>query len=254
MKYTFPNLIFPLTSGGGGGGSYVLPIATESTLGGVKAKAKTDENAEIAIDSNAKLWAKVPAQVQSDWNETDTDDPAYIANKPTIPEAYTLPSASTNTLGGVKAESIPSGSGIDVNINGNDKLFVTNQDVQSDWDESDNTKPGYIANKPTIPDVSGKRDLPASVSVHVIDPNTAIGNVAANTVYTCDASLTYLNITAVETSDLESQVWFVAGATAPTVVLPSNVPVIGLTTFKASKGYVISFQNGVAVVGEYDVS
>lgn len=42
------------------------------------------------------------AQVQSNWNETNTSSKAYIQNKPTIPEAYSLPTASADTLGGIK--------------------------------------------------------------------------------------------------------------------------------------------------------
>ena len=213
--FTYPIVYFPMTPGSGGGGSsYVLPQASSSELGGIYADPATEAMTQPVGIRNGKLFTPPGAeQVQSDWDETDTNDPAYIANKPTIPSL-----------------------------------------VQSDWDEADTTDPAFIANKPTIPDISGKRDLPATVSVHVTDPSTAIGNVAANTVYTCDASLTYLNITAVETSDLESQVWFVAGNSNPTIQLPSTVPVIGSATFQAGKGYVISFQNGVAVIGEYSVS
>lgn len=36
--------------------------------------------------------------------------------------------------------------------------------VQSDWNEADDTKPGYIKNKPTIPDVSNKADKVASAT------------------------------------------------------------------------------------------
>ena len=44
-------------SGGSGGGSYTLPVATSSTLGGVLAKAKTNgDTVEVAVDSNGKLY------------------------------------------------------------------------------------------------------------------------------------------------------------------------------------------------------
>lgn len=42
-------------------------------------KAQARENIGTASESD------IPDPVQSDWNETDTDDPAYIKNKPTIP-------------------------------------------------------------------------------------------------------------------------------------------------------------------------
>ena len=42
------------------------------------------------------------ANVQSNWNETNSDSPQFIQNKPTIPAPYSLPTASPETLGGVK--------------------------------------------------------------------------------------------------------------------------------------------------------
>lgn len=64
-------------------------------------------------------------QVQSDWNESDTDDPAYIKNKPTIPAAQ----------------------------------------IQSDWSQSDNTQKDFIKNKPTIPAAQVNSDWNASSGV-----------------------------------------------------------------------------------------
>ena len=47
-----------IISSTGGGGSYELPQATETTLGGIKAKAKTTETGEVAIDAaTGKLYA-----------------------------------------------------------------------------------------------------------------------------------------------------------------------------------------------------
>ena len=42
------------------------------------------------------------ANVQSNWDESDSESPQYIQNKPEIPAPYTLPTASAETLGGVK--------------------------------------------------------------------------------------------------------------------------------------------------------
>ncbi len=64
-------------------------------------------------------------QVQANWNETDTESPAYIQNKPTIPAAQ----------------------------------------VQSDWNQSDNTAVDYIKNKPTIPAAQVNSDWNASSGV-----------------------------------------------------------------------------------------
>ena len=46
----------------GGGSSYTLPQATETTLGGIKAKPRTTETTEVAIDAaTSKLFVEVPA-------------------------------------------------------------------------------------------------------------------------------------------------------------------------------------------------
>jgi hypothetical protein len=48
-------------SKGGGGETYTLPQATETTLGGVKAKVKTIETVEVAIDTETgKLYSNAP--------------------------------------------------------------------------------------------------------------------------------------------------------------------------------------------------
>lgn len=53
--------------------------------------------------------------------------------------------------------------------------------VQSDWNEADDTKPDYIKNKPTIPDVSGKQDktLSSSVTIGTGTETTVEGAVGA---------------------------------------------------------------------------
>lgn len=66
---------------------------------------------DLNNDSGFITLSDVPAQVQANWNESDTTSPAYIVGKPSIPAAQ----------------------------------------VQSDWNQSDNTAVDYIKNKPTIP-------------------------------------------------------------------------------------------------------
>lgn len=50
---------------GGGGGSYTLPVATADTLGGVKAKTKTDEMVEAAVDADGKLYVSAPPKMEA---------------------------------------------------------------------------------------------------------------------------------------------------------------------------------------------
>ena len=70
----------------------------------------------VSWDSlNKKATIQSDQPVQSDWNNTDINSLEFIQNKPTIPSAYTLPAATTSTLGGV----IPDGTTITVDANGN---------------------------------------------------------------------------------------------------------------------------------------
>ena len=74
--------------------------------------------ASVAMSGSYNDLSNTPsipdAQIQSDWNQTDTDAKDFIKNKPTIPAAQ----------------------------------------VQADWDETDQQSKAYIANKPTIPSYS----------------------------------------------------------------------------------------------------
>lgn len=61
------------------GNAYVLPTATESTLGGVKAKARTTETTKVAVDDDGTLYVE----------DTSKD----------------IPVATNDTLGGIKAKA-----------------------------------------------------------------------------------------------------------------------------------------------------
>tara|TARA_Y100000004_G_scaffold31557_1_gene33024 strand:+ start:28 stop:2634 length:2607 start_codon:yes stop_codon:yes gene_type:complete len=102
------------SGGGGGGGSAILYdlYGTNTTSNNVflnldPSTGTTDQiefagggATTITWDSgNNRATIASPAQVQPDWNATS--GLAEILNKPTIPAAYTLPAATTTTLGGV---------------------------------------------------------------------------------------------------------------------------------------------------------
>lgn len=131
FSYDSANKIISATAsggGGGGGGSSILYDFSGSTttsnhvvLNLVPSSGATDSvelagggDTTVTWDSvNKKATIASTAPVQSDWNATS--GLAQILNKPTIPSAYTLPAASTSTLGGV----IPDGTTITVDANGN---------------------------------------------------------------------------------------------------------------------------------------
>ena len=141
-------------TGGSGGGSYTLPVADYDTLGGVKAK-QTDADKEygiVYIDSDARLRVPIAYQgasrnagivlpvnghfkvdddghmyllppsfdniggVKPDGTTTTVDTDGTI--HAVMPEPYTLPTASTTTLGGVKVDDDV------IRINENGTLYV----------------------------------------------------------------------------------------------------------------------------------
>ena len=125
--------------------------------------SSTNAQAGVAV---AEAIASVPAQVQADWNETNTSSKAYIQNKPTIPAAVTVDqtysASSTNAQSGTAvAEAIatvPAQVQADwTETDTASKAYIAHKpsipaaQVQSDWSQSDNSAVDYIKNKPTIP-------------------------------------------------------------------------------------------------------
>ena len=90
-----------------GGGSYTLPQATADTLGGVKAKTKSTETVEVAIDTNTgKL---------------------YVPDQSGGGGSYVLPQATENALGGIKAKAKTTENGEVVIDTATGKLYVPTQ-------------------------------------------------------------------------------------------------------------------------------
>lgn len=119
------NVSISVSGGGSSGGSnYTLPTASNSTLGGVKV------GSGLTINTSGVLSADVTASTLTAYAKT-TDLSAVaktgsyndLTNKPTIPAAYTLPNATSSTLGGVKV-----GSNISVS---NGTISVTKSNVTS---------------------------------------------------------------------------------------------------------------------------
>jgi hypothetical protein len=122
------------------------------------------EERGIEVPGNSRLGdlppliRQIPGPVQADWNEDDPNAPDFIKNKPTIPPAPgtldtnnedSQPVSENESLGGdVKLHKISkTGSYSDLV----DKPNIPSAQVQSDWDEADDTRPDFIKNKPTIP-------------------------------------------------------------------------------------------------------
>ena len=121
------NTIDATVTGGGGGGGTTYDLLGSNTTSNNAILTLRDANnnddtieftgsngTDISWDSaNNKITINSTAPVQPDWDATS--GLGEILNKPTIPSAYTLPAATTSTLGGV----IPDGTTITVDANGN---------------------------------------------------------------------------------------------------------------------------------------
>ena len=114
-----------VTGGGGGGTTYDLLGSNTTSNNAILTLRDANNNddsiefigsngTDIAWDSvNNRITINSTAPVQPDWDATS--GLGEILNKPTIPSEYTLPVATTSTLGGV----IPDGTTITIDANGN---------------------------------------------------------------------------------------------------------------------------------------
>ena len=106
------------------------------------------------------------ANVQSDWNEDDSTKPSFIKHKPDLNmKADKVSSPTAGNFAGLDSygnltDSGKKASDFQPTIDNNHKLdygllsntpTIPDAQIQSDWNQSDNTKKDYIKNKPSIP-------------------------------------------------------------------------------------------------------
>ena len=119
------------------------------------------KTSDLTNDSNFITASDVPAQVQSDWTESNSSSAAYIAHKPNLATVAT--SGSYSDLSG--KPTIPSGNQLLPSATSADSGKVLTVDstgspewttgggstqVQSNWKEANTSAPAYIQNKPTV--------------------------------------------------------------------------------------------------------
>lgn len=86
-----------------------------------------EDNGKVLTAGSTTYWTTIPSQVQSDWTESDSSDPAYIANKPTIPTVdQSYSASSTNAQSGTAVAQAVSGVDAvpDVTSSDNGKVLV----------------------------------------------------------------------------------------------------------------------------------
>ena len=176
------------------GGSYLfytdsstIPLQIDPTL--VDVNVNLDVNGTItasgtitALGGNSTYWNNahswgdhslagyLTSETQSDWNESDTSNPAHILNKPNLFDG------TWGSLSGKPTFATVATSG-DYNDLSNTPTQASQ--VQSNWGETDSNNVAFIKNKPTIP------TIPSNVSAF----NNDVGYKTTdnNTTYTLDA-------------------------------------------------------------------
>ena len=248
------------TGSGGGGGSteydagWGIQILNNtisvdpSIIPSVSNFATEAEVYDATVTAIEHVTGLIPAaQVQSDWEESDTSDPSYIQNKPTEKQLVagdniTITSNTTGVVisstaaGGVtEAEvydatvtAIQTATGLIPDVSD----FTTDTEVynatvtaiehvtsmipaaqvQSDWIEDDTTDPAYIQNKPE------EKELVAGQNISITETATAFvinANVPTVTGYATEAEVYNAVVTGVQvatglipdTSDMATQTW-----------------------------------------------
>lgn len=119
---------------GGGGTTYSAGEYIDITDNTISVTGVTDLVAGNAITittsgTSAIISSNGEAQVQSDWNVTDSNSKAYIRNKPSIPAAQ----------------------------------------IQSDWNQNNTLAKDYIKNKPSIPSYTGASGININSNIVSLD-------------------------------------------------------------------------------------
>ena len=171
-------------------GTNIKTINNQSILGSgnlsiTQAQSDWNQSDNTAADY-IKNKPSIPAeQIQSDWNQDNTLAKDYIKNKPTIPAAQVQTDWNASTGMGqilnkpTLATVATSGSYNDLT----DKPTIPGQ-VQSDWNQTDNSEADYIKNKPTIPAAQVQSDWTATTGMGVILHKPSLAAVATSGSYT----------------------------------------------------------------------
>lgn len=144
-------------------GSDLIIAASGSDLSDYATDAEV--NSAIVTAINYVTGIIPDAQVQSDWNQTNSNQPDYIKNKPTIP--------SIDGLATIEQVSAVSGY-LQSEI---DNIPTANPQVQSDWTEDDTAEPSYIKHKPEEYDLVAGENIEIDVVNNSIVISSTTGSV-----------------------------------------------------------------------------
>lgn len=179
----------------------------ESALSGKQGNLSSDQLAACNSGITAAKVTKLDGiaegaevNVQADWEEADSTSDAYIQNKPTLGDLAAKDEVAESDLASALATKINgkvdavAGKGLSAN-DFTDALKTKLEgvaagaevNVQSDWDQSDNTADDFIKNKPTLGDLAAKdevaySDLASALAGKLDDYDAKVTAAAAVTI------------------------------------------------------------------------
>jgi len=171
----------------GSGSNVINSITFAGTAMTIDSTTKTASITKSAALSALNVADGAEVNVQSDWNETSNTSDAFIKNKPTLGTLAGKSSITDSDVASNAAIATSKISGLDAaltKLNGIANNAEVN--VQSDWNETDNSKDSYILNKPTLGSLAGK----STIDNNDIASNAAI---ATSKISGLDTALAKLN-------------------------------------------------------------
>lgn len=159
-------------SGGGGGTSNYNDLTNKPKINNVELTGNKTAQ-ELGISGN----------IQGDWNVTDPTNGAYIKNKPTVPSKT---SDLTNDSNFVSDASYVHTDNNYTTTEKNKLAGIASgaeQNVQSDWQQTDTAADDYIKNKPVIPTKTSQLTNDGDQRMPGIYDGYAITNGVGNGIY-----------------------------------------------------------------------
>jgi cytoskeletal protein CcmA (bactofilin family) len=200
---TSPNMADDLTATVSGSNININLVANNNSVLGSVVLAP---GSNISLSESSDVITISSSQVQSNWNETNSSDPSFIQNKPTIPPTPVQSNWNeTNSSSLAFIQNKPTIPPTPVQSNWNETnssslAFIQNKptipaaQVNSDWNETNSSSLAFIQNKPTIPAAQVNSDWNATSGIAQI--------LNKPTIPTTISSLTDTTISGIQNGDI----------------------------------------------------
>ena len=187
---------------GGGGGDYVAGeginisgdvISIDNSV--VQHKLVAGDNISINPVTNV-ISVTGLTQEQSDWEEDDPTDPAYIKHRPDLSKYVTDSELATDLSEYQKKLVAGTNITIDPVTNVISASGGSGEQVQSDWEEDNPADPAYIKHRPdlsqyaTVTDLSGKADKVDNATAGNLAGLDSTGNLTDSGIAATDVATT----------------------------------------------------------------